>query len=320
MIAVAPGRSVGSVHRSQELETAMKILVGIDGGPQQPAALELARRLADNGELVVATVYPVSPMTTRLGAAYHKVTEEAAWDILKAAREELAPRAVETRAIPDLHTARALHDLAVEVGADVIVIGGSHRGGVGRAVLGSTGHSVVHGSPRPVVVAPRDDAGGDGAPLRRIGVAYDGEPESQAALNWAERLAGDAGASLEILTVSQFTPVAMYPGVATYPPETVLEELREESQRRVDAAIERATVPVDGRVLDGPVVSSLAEAAKDLDLLVVGSRGYGPFGSLLMGSVSRAVADKAPCPVVVIPRSAAGSEHRAGSESLAAAE
>jgi hypothetical protein len=40
----------------------------------------------------------------------------------------------------------------------------------------------------------------------------------------------------------------------------------------------------------------------NLDLLVCGSRGYGPVRAVLLGSVSREVISAALCPVIVLPR------------------
>ena len=59
---------------------------------------------------------------------------------------------------------------------------------------------------------------------------------------------------------------------------------------------------VASRVLAGDPAASLAMASAGLDLLVLGSRGYGPVRTALFGSVSRAVVSSAHCPVVVVPR------------------
>jgi nucleotide-binding universal stress UspA family protein len=64
-------------------------------------------------------------------------------------------------------------------------------------------------------------------------------------------------------------------------------------------------VRVEIRVALGPAREALVQACRDdVDLLVMGSRAYGPLRSVLLGSVSRHVVDHAPCPVIVVPRGA----------------
>ena len=50
----------------------------------------------------------------------------------------------------------------------------------------------------------------------------------------------------------------------------------------------------------GDPTSQLVEASRNASLVVVGSRGRGSLRSTLLGSVSRAVAEKALCPVAVV--------------------
>jgi nucleotide-binding universal stress UspA family protein len=57
-------------------------------------------------------------------------------------------------------------------------------------------------------------------------------------------------------------------------------------------------------LLHGEPAEVLAEGASDVDLLLLGSRGYGPVKGTLLGSVSARVMAAAPCPVMVIPRGA----------------
>jgi len=58
----------------------------------------------------------------------------------------------------------------------------------------------------------------------------------------------------------------------------------------------------EGIRLDGDPASELTRRCEEgVDLLVLGSRGYGPVTRVLLGSVSRTVAQHAPCPVMVVP-------------------
>jgi nucleotide-binding universal stress UspA family protein len=55
-------------------------------------------------------------------------------------------------------------------------------------------------------------------------------------------------------------------------------------------------------VTDEDPSEELATMAEHLDLLVVGSRAYGPSGRLLSGTTSTQLARRAPCPLLVVPR------------------
>jgi hypothetical protein len=61
-------------------------------------------------------------------------------------------------------------------------------------------------------------------------------------------------------------------------------------------------VPVEVDVRDTLAVDGLVDASPQLDLLVLGSRASGPPRAVRLGNVSRAVVDRAACPVVLLPR------------------
>jgi nucleotide-binding universal stress UspA family protein len=68
-------------------------------------------------------------------------------------------------------------------------------------------------------------------------------------------------------------------------------------RRRPDPAVQASS-----RLLDGDPAGVLIGQSDQLDLLIVGSPGYGPMRSVVLGSVSRTLAREAACPVIVVPR------------------
>ena len=287
----------------------MKILVGVNGGDEQRDAVAFAARLArvEGGRLIVAHAYPWSRLVERFDAPSEAELRSEAEAIVDSAREQLGDISCETRLLPTTSAPHALHDLARDAQVDVLVIGSSHRGRLRRATIGGVGDRLVHGATCPVAVAPRGyDAAPD--PLQRIGVGYDARAESQAALDWARDLALRSGASLALVQSFTTAPVAMYPGFGVAADERLTRSVREEAERSVRAAVARLPQEVrpEGRIVEGAPGEALATAATDLglDLLVVGSRGYGAVGALLLGRTSRALVHDAPCPVVVLPRTA----------------
>jgi nucleotide-binding universal stress UspA family protein len=277
----------------------MRLLVGFDGSDGGRDALELARTMgapADASALVVAVI-PYGPLPVDFEALEDDAAAEAE-PLFAEARERLDGLTVETRGFGGGSPAGVMTEIAEAEDVDLVVVGSPHRGTIGRALIGSVAESLLHGAPCAAVVAPRGYADERHEPFRRIAVAFDGTPEAKAALHRAEAVAIGTGATLEILTVVA-PPVAM-PGVVGYtpidPPEP--DKILNEAVNSVDDKL-----AARGRRLDGPPARTLAEACEDgVDLLVAGSRRYGPVMRVLLGSVSTQLIHMAPCPVLVEPR------------------
>jgi nucleotide-binding universal stress UspA family protein len=296
-------------------------IAGYDGSPAAVAAIRFAETLAGQagGEAVAATVYePVPHLHARGGS--RPADEELNQHIVREAhqvQEQLDVAGVRKRVVPGRSAAHGLHVLAEREGAAMLVVGTTHRGALGRLVPGSVGERLLHGSPCPVAVVPPE---WDGAPLRTIAVAYDGGAESRAALHAAEELAARADARLLVLTV--YDPASVYvTGSAGMYAAGFGDEVRQalaDAARRAAGAV-RADVPVDWRLLQGPPSRTLHDAvSEEADLLVMGSRAYGPVRTVLLGSTARQIVDHAPCPVVVVPRSAATAPEAEDGELAAA--
>jgi nucleotide-binding universal stress UspA family protein len=232
--------------------------------------------------LALVHAYPVQQLVPLPPPAWAERTRERAEAALRMLAERL-PAELEARTLAKANPApvRALHETAEELGASLLVTGSSHRGATGRVVPGGIGERLLHASPCPVAIAPRGYRA-PGAGLMRIGVAYAAGPEGAGALRLAGRLAAAAGTVVTTYTVTDGGRVAV---------ERVLERVRE-------------TVPADRLgdriVLHGDPAEALAAVSASLDLLITGSRGYGPVRSLLVGGVSQELAHSASCPLLVV--------------------
>lgn len=195
-----------------------------------------------------------------------------------------------------------LMDHAEEIGAATLVVGSPHRGRVGRALLGSVAEHVLHEAPCEVMVAPRGYSKLSHQGLRKVAVAFDGTPESRAALRRGEELARAAGATIELIVAED--PVVS--GLEARLPPEILRSAADVLTAAV-AAVDPALSPSGKRIDPGwrqvvrTIAKSLVDACgPDVDLLVAGTRR--PLDRFLLGSVTKHLVTEASCPVLVVPR------------------
>ncbi len=278
-----------------------EILVGYDDSDQAKDALALGKQLADatGARLVVAGVFQFDPIWGGRDTFRDAETEMAR-------KIEAAASAVgaEAEATPSSSPARGLHELAEEIGADLILIGSAHHGRMGQILAGSVAIALLHGSPCAVGVAPRGYREHAGEDIAAIVVGFDGSAEAGLALTAASGLAVDTGAKLKLVSVIQ--PPVVGAGLGTTAGWAEL-KAAVEAQAREQLTEARDAVPggieVEATLASGDPVKALIEvAAATGTLVLVGSRGYGPLRRVLLGSVSSRLVRSAPCPLIVTPR------------------
>lgn len=141
--------------------------------------------------------------------------------------------------------------------------------------------------------------------MSRIVVGVDGSQGASNALEWAIAEARLRVARLRIVT-AWHVPIGAYgaPGFAPAVSPSLRESLGQEAERIAQDAAQRAVdaglEQVEHLIQEGQAAGILIEAAKDADLLVVGSRGHGGFVGLLLGSVGQQCAHHAVCPLVIV--------------------
>jgi nucleotide-binding universal stress UspA family protein len=190
-----------------------------------------------------------------------------------------------------------LHRLAHDCRADLLVVGSSSRGLIGRVLAGDDARGTVVGASCVVAVAPLDYAA-RAQPIKTVGVAYNATPEARAALAVGRGLATRHKATLRALTVVALAAAdGGYPDALGPDATRTLRDLMQEATDRLASLGD-----VDGRVTVGIPGEELVAFGDEVDVLVVGSRGSGPLRRLLLGSTSLHLTREARCPLLVTPR------------------
>ena len=282
-----------------------KVLIGYDGTPEGEDALGLGQLLSKAlGATPVVTTVIRHPRHGATDSEFEAAVAEFSEELFATARERLKGMEVVERPVVNNSRPAAIYELADWEKPDLIVIGSTRQGPAGRVVVGTLGGALLSGIHSGVAVAPRGYANAERA-LDRIGVAVDGSSESWRALSAAATLAERAKAPLQVLSVME-EPHYVLGGLLS---PLNQEEYREYKEKEWEGVYEEAarrvpSVSSESKLLHGEPAESLASAAQHLDLLLVGSRGYGPVKGALLGSVSSKLMATAPCPVIVLPRGA----------------
>lgn len=284
------------------------VVVGYDTSPESAAAVRWAatQAAARGWALEVAHVWGFAGREgggagdTWLGRQVQAQVQEVAAEGAALATE--AAPGVGARAVV-LHgpPARVLAERGDEV--RMVVVGRHGSGGVRSALVGSAATGVLHRARCPVVVVPAGTHAGTG--VDPVLVGFDGSPGAFGALEAACEQARRLGTDVRAVTAWSSTVETTSPRywATTYPVHSPGEVALEEAERVADrarswaAAQQDVTVTCD--VAEGRAAQVLVRRSHHAGLVVVGTRGRGGFASLVLGSTSRAVVQRAGCPVLV---------------------
>ncbi len=277
------------------------VVVGVNDDEGGRDAIALAKMLAASGsELTLAQVYQGDSKVSRDARPdYEAWQHERIRELLENRRGETGVEA-EVRWYGSPSVGRGLHELAELTGADLLVIGSSRRSLLGRVLIGDDTRAALNGAPCAVAIAPAGYSR-EPAVMREVGVGYDASPESEAALALARMIASEHDSKLSAFEAIS-TPAHLYLGYLGTAAAVEVDSI----ERKVDQARERiaALGGVEPHSAYGDPVEELTLYSASLDLLVVGSRGYGPLGRLVYGGIAQRLARTARCPLLVLTRSA----------------
>lgn len=295
-----------------------KIIVGYAQDQAGKDAVCLAAKLAALFDSDWTVIFPYQPLlsTVPADALERRVREEV--DALTRGLDGL--RAPGYHWSPSSWPIHALHEMALYEHADLIVFG-SARGKLSDHLHISLMERVVHAAPCAVAVAPANYAETGSNELRRIGVGFATSIEGGSALHEGRALAARTGGELHVIAGAALEPeLASYAFVAPNYAE-VEEEIFEQTKTAMEAATAEFGdgVRLIPETVHGQAADVLIERSGELDILLLGSRAYGPLRHALTGGVSARVMRAAHCPVVTVPRTVA-REHMPVGEREAVAD
>ena len=303
----------------------MNILIAHDGSPaSDPIAQDLqSGGLPSVGHAVVLCVAEQVPLATTLlppgdfgGVGVVNLAAEPSIGTATQTAERAAAQiatllpawTVRAQAVRD-HPAQAIIHHARSISADLIVVGSSGKGRLERWMLGSVSREVLSAAPYSVRVARPPRAGRDrGDEPLRILVGYDGSPDADRVVRTVAGRFWPQGTRVRLVTVVDEQILRAIPVTVTG--TALAQERLGRVQQFLDDALRSLRdvgLEVSDKIEQGEPKRLLVEEAKtwQADSLFVGSRGLGRVARLLSGSVSTALADRAPCTVEVVrPRSA----------------
>ncbi len=286
-----------------------RIAVGIDGFPEGRDAAALGHLLAQatGADLMLVAVHSPALLPAPPELSFISQRQEAQ-RILREVRATEAPDS-RTATASDISVPRALLRVVRRHHCDLLVVGSTREGLEGRVQIGDRTRQLLGQFKCALAVAPRG-IHADPPRLCRVGVGYDGGPESEAALALAASIALGAGAELRVQAVvdDRLPPFAWsrVGGILATEWDEAVEDEMDQIRKQAAEAARQTPAPVDVAVARGRPSDALLKLSETVDILVIGSRRWGPTKRLLLGSTGEALMHGAGCPVLAVPRPSRG--------------
>ena len=286
-----------------------KVVLGVDNRAiSEPVVRWITERALLDEPLDIEIVSVADVGWVPAGASdveYRNAYEQALWESVEALRARIPGVPVETTLLWGL-PGSLLVDASAR--ADLLVLAGDRAGFVQGLVSGTLPLRVAARSRCPVVVVPAEHTPAPHAHHGRrvvLGVSLDSSDDQ--AVEFAGREATRYGYPLHIVHAVPLPQSLLVEDLISDDP---VDELLRAGGRMLDTTVAEVQarhphLAVTSSTPRGRTVESLDDESRDAAMLVVGSRGRGPVGSVVLGSVSHDVLRNPPCVVAVVPHARA---------------
>ena len=291
----------------------MTIIAGFSWSGQSSAPLNLAAQISRRtGDKIIATAIVERPWPPRGDPVEDEylsyVTSQASRSLERVVSKLPADLDISVVVHQSTSIPTGLTDLAAKLEADLVVVGSSSSGLLGRVGLGSVTDRLVHTAAVPVAIAPRGYPMNTD-PVSRLTAAYGGHADAVGLISTCAELAKEWSVRLRIVSFT-VRPVPIFAGsIETSAEDLVIEQW---SRRTFDDILKqlnavRAHIPVpDVDVVVGTGYD-WREAVETVpwetgDMLALGSGAAGQVAQVFLGSAASKILRHAPVPVMIVPR------------------
>jgi nucleotide-binding universal stress UspA family protein len=292
----------------------MSVVVGYTPSKGGRGSLDLGLQLAHalDEDLVVVTVVPrqwSTPSMARVDAEFGEYARQVGEESERQAREYLSETTVNVatgyRVVPGRSIANALVGVVEEVGASVLVLGSSADGQVGRVVVGSTADKLLHASPVPLAISPREFRSTAADGVTKVTAAFSDSESSARVVGRIRAVAERFGVPLRVASFG-VRGATMYPPLGGVTAEdSVLSTWAEQAKAAQEELVATGVVPETAeRVIAtgatwGDTLASIPWEPGEV--LALGSSSMGPVARVFLGSRATKLIRHSPVPVIVLP-------------------
>ena len=292
----------------------MTVVVGYTPSKGGRGSLDLALQLAHalDEDLTVVTVVPrqwATPSMARVDAEFGDYARQVGEESERQARDYLSETTVTIdvayRVVPGRSIANALIGAVEEAGASVLVLGSSSDGQVGRVVVGSTADKLLHASPVPLAISPREFRSTAADGVTKVTAAFSDSESSVRVVGRISALAERFGVPLRVASFG-VRGATMYPPVTGITAEdSVLSSWSEQARAAQERLVRDGVVPGSAELVIA-TGSSWGDTMASIpwepgEVLALGSSSMGPVARVFLGSRATKLIRHAPVPVIVLP-------------------
>ena len=292
----------------------MSVVVGYTPSKGGRGSLDLGLQLAHalDEDLVVVTVVPrqwSTPSMARVDAEFGEYARQVGEESERQARDYLSETTASVptryRVVPGRSIATALIGVVEEVDASVLVLGSSADGQVGRVVVGSTADKLLHASPVPLAISPREFRSTAADGVTKVTAAFSDSESSARVVGRVWAIAQRFGVPLRVASFG-VRGATMYPPLGGVTAEdSVLSTWSEQARAAQEHLVASGVVPasVERVTATGPTWGDALASVpwEPGEVLALGSSSMGPVARVFLGSRATKLIRHSPVPVIVLP-------------------